>query len=298
MSPLPRHALLPELSLLAVALIWGINIPIMKSGLDQMELYAFNAVRLVLSAAVLTMLSLREIRQGRRPAAALQWRQILIFAAFVSVTYQYCFLMGISRTASGNTGLIISTIPIWTALSARIWLKERLKPMGWCGLLVAFAGTLVVALQKSDLNAAAGSLVGNLFILAAALSWAIGTVYSRPLLAQISPMQLSASAAVIALPFHLAIAWPTLSSAIEALRIPAVWMTVVYSGMFSTGLALPMWNFGVRQAGAAQAAVFQNLVPVIAIVAAWAFRSEPITLAQTIGGVMIISGLLVMRLTR
>lgn len=297
-QPVTRRSLLPEVSLLSVAVIWGVNIPIMKNGLDQMDLYAFNAVRLILSSGILATLAWREFRGGRRPAPALQWRQIFIFAALISVAYQFLFLLGISRTTSGNTGLIISTIPIWTALTARIWLKERLKPLGWFGLLAAFAGTLIVALQKSDPGAVSGSLAGNLLILAAALSWAIGTVYSRKLLTMISPMQLSASAAVIGLPFHIGIAWTSLRTGWASLADPQVVMIVVYSGIFSTGLALPMWNFGVRHAGAAQAAVFQNLVPVVAIAAAWAFRGEPITLAQTAGGIMIIGGLLVMRATR
>ncbi len=40
-----------------------------------------------------------------------------------------------------------------------------------------------------------------------------------------------------------------------------VWKPLTYSGVFSTGAALLMWNYGVRHAGAGQAAIYQNLVP-------------------------------------
>lgn len=114
----------------------------------------------------------------------------------------------------------------------------------------------------------------------------------------ISPTQLSAWSALLGLPFHVLIASSMLGQSIGALAKPSVWLTVLYSGVFSTGLALAMWNFGVRHSGAAQAAVFQNLVPVIAIIAAWLFRGEPVTMNQIFGGSLIISGLMIMRRAR
>ena len=50
----------PDASLLGVALIWGVNIPIMKIGLEQVDVYVFNAIRLVISAIVLATLALRD----------------------------------------------------------------------------------------------------------------------------------------------------------------------------------------------------------------------------------------------
>lgn len=286
---------LPELSLLGVAFIWGINIPLMKNGLDQMPVYSFNAVRLTLSALVLGLLGWQDYRASSRRPQTWPIQKIVVYSLIVSVIYQLLFLLGISRATSGNTGLILSTIPMWTALAARVILQERLRPLAWIGLLVAFAGTLIVTLQKQHPAVRDVSLFGNLFTLGAALSWSFGTIYSRPLMKHIAPVQLSACSAVLGLPVHLAIACAVPGGSLAALPQPEVWMTVLYSGVFSTGLALPMWNFGVRHAGAAQAAAFQNLIPVIAILTAWLFRGEAVTLPQLTGGGMIICGLFIMR---
>ncbi len=286
---------LSDISLISVAFIWGINIPFMKNGLDQMDWFAFNAIRLVFSALVLAGLASNEYRRGHRPAATLRKRNVLVYAVVVSGVYQFLFLLGISRTTSANTALIISTIPMWTALAARVFLLERLKLLAWFGLVVAFAGTLIVALQKPDLELGRQTLIGNLCIVGAALGWAAGTVISRPLLKSISPMQLSAWSAVIALPFHVAIAAPALGESVKQLANPAVLAILLYSGVFSTGLALPMWSFGVRHAGAARASAFQNLVPVIAIASAWLVRGEAAGWIQVVGGGLIIGGLVIMR---
>jgi len=73
---------------------------------------------------------------------------------------------------------------------------------------------------------------------------------------------------------------------------------ILYSGILSTGLALAMWSYGVKHAGAAQAAMIQNLTPIVAMAAAWVWLGETINTAQTLGGGMIIGGLFVMRRSR
>ncbi|MEQ9409636.1 MAG: DMT family transporter [Fuerstiella sp.] len=288
----------PDASLLGVALIWGINIPIMKIGLDQVDAYAFNAVRLVISAMVLALLALRERRAGLLPRPGLTKKKILVYACIVSAMYQLLFLLGIARTTSGNTALIMATVPMWTALLARVFLAEKLRMLAWGGLLTALSGTVIVALQKGDVNVGSDNLVGNFCILGGALAWSAGTVYSRPMLKLISPMQLSAAAAMIALPLHLLFAAGHYQASLPALQSVEIWVIILYSGILSTGLALPMWNFGVRHAGAAHAAIVQNLIPLFAILTAWIARGETATAAQLFGGALILGGLVIMRIGR
>lgn len=269
-----------------------------RIGLEKMDRFSLNAVRLIISAVVLGAFAIAERRQGIQTDRDLSWRPILGYTLLISVLYQLFFLIGVSHTASGTTSLILSTIPMWTALLARTFLGEELKPLAWLGLATAFSGTLTVTLEKGANGFSQNTLFGNLLIIAAAVCWAAGTVCSRPLMQRISPMQLAAWSTIISLPLHLAAAVPNAGAGVRALTSPDVWAVVVYSGLFSTGLALPMWNFGVRRAGAAQAAVFQNLVPVIAMATAWLFRGERVSLFQVIGGTLIIGGLLIMRRAR
>lgn len=331
-----RQVLLADLALLAVAIIWGVNIPVMKVALESgITPYSLNAIRLVVSAIILVGCAGWEYRSGVRPAAGISRIRIIIYALIVSVAYQYLFLMAVSRTTSANVALIMATVPMWTALGARLFLKEILPAMAWVGLFIAFAGTMIVTVQKqvtpvaevtssevavsqttakvsklipgpiidevksrqSDLNAAT-RFAGNMIALLAALTWASGTVFSRPVLKLISPVQLAACSATIGLPFHVLFAWPTLALSMPLLQETSLQLCVLYSGILSTGLALAMWSYGVKHAGAAQATMFQNLSPIIAIVSAWLWRGESISIAQTIGGAMIISGLVIMRRSR
>ena len=297
-TPDSTSTLMSDVALFSVALIWGINIPIMKTGLEQIDVFVFNAIRLVVSAGVLAVFALRERRQGLKPRPGIGVQQLLIYAATIAGVYQLFFLLGVSRTTSGNTALIFATVPMWTALMAWVMLSETLPRQAWGGILLALVGTVIVALQKGDVAAGSEHLWGNLLILGAALLWSAGTVYSRPLMKRISPMQLSASAAVIALPMHLLVAATREQNSMAALQSVDLWLIILYAGVLSSGLALPMWNYGVRHAGAAHAAIIQNVIPLIAIVAAWITRGETATAEQLLGGTLIIGGLFTMRRSR
>ena len=270
----------------------------MKNGLDQVDSFVFNALRLAVSAAVLLSLAILERRRGIRPGSGVSKKQIVIYAMIVSGLYQVLFLLGIARTTSGNVALIIATVPMWTALLARIFLNERLAIIAWCGLFTALAGTVIVALQKGDVAVGDENLVGNLCILGSALAWSVGTVYSRPMLKSISPMQLSGFAATMALPVHLMLAMGRYETGLPVFQSLNIWLILLYSGVLSTGLALPMWSYGVRHAGAAHAAIIQNIVPLIAIAAAWLTRGESASVPQMFGGALILGGLIIMRIGR
>ena len=291
----PQRSVWPDLSLLGVALIWGVNIPMMKSGLVGIEPFAFNAIRLLLSALVLVLFAWRE----KSPVVEMPpglWKQVLLYAVIASGLYQWMFLLGISQTpdGSGNASLIMATVPMWTAVLARILLKETLSGLAKIGLATALTGTLIVSLQKEVIGDRS-ILFGNICMLLAALTWAWATVQSRKVLPYISPMRLSAISSVTMLPFQFVWVATSLTRSLPQLRETSVWIPLVYAGVLSTGLALPMWSYGVRHSGAAQAAVFQNLVPVVAIATAWFFRGEPVTLHQKIGGILIIGGLMLVR---
>ena len=326
--PSERSLWLADLSLLLVAVIWGVNIPVMKIALLKIDAYALNAVRLIVSSVVLLWFARREFINGITPASSLLKRDVFIYASIVSVAYQFLFLLAVSHTTSANVALIMATVPMWTAIGARFFLKEVLPLMAWGGLIIAFAGTMIVTLQKGpaptsntrvvasfqDITSKSeGSTLndnrkdsyrplGNLLALSAALAWAAGTVFSRPLLGKISPTQLSACSATLGLPFHIVIAlvfgWDSVPASAAALKDVSLIACILYSGVLSTGLALAMWSYGVKQAGAAQAAMIQNLTPIVAMAAAWVWLGETINAAQALGGGMIIGGLLFMRRSR
>ena len=306
MSAEPKSHLFADLNLVLVALIWGVNITVMKMAINEMDPYFFNAVRLPLSALTLGICAWLE--QRTRPAVGVDevsrltvFQTFLMMAGFSILTgaiYQIAFAMGMARTTAGNTALIMSSVPMWTAIVSVVFVRERLGRLAWIGLTVTFVGTAIVTLQKVGVTVTAGNVVGNFIVLFAALAWAVGSVISRPILKFTSPIKLAFLATLGTLPIHFWAARSSLSSGAIASIESNTWLCIFYSGIFSTGLAYAMWNYGVQQLGASHASVFQNLVPLVALVFSWFLLGEVVTSVQVIGGMMIIAGLVIVRRNR
>ena len=272
----------------------------MKFALERMDKFALNAIRLTISVVVLgVFVWIMKAPVIDRRAEALPFRRQLMvigcFALFTAFAYQVLFLVGIDATSAGNTAIILSAIPMWIAVLSFFFLRERLPRGAWIGLTIAFVGVLIVSLQKSQ---AGSSLFGNLLMSGAALGWAIGSVMSKPLLKHISPVALTFYSILVTLPFHYLIAAASLGEFGKLFHDGWLAAAIIYSGVFSTGLATAMWNIGVKQVGPSHAAGFQNLVPIIALVTSWFLIGEVPILLQVVGGMLIIVGLIAMRAKR
>jgi drug/metabolite transporter (DMT)-like permease len=284
---------------------------VMKLALNGMDLFLFNAIRLTLSAIVLGVCVWLRTRSRSEAAIADQakldqaappffkkWLTIATFSIMAGGVYQILFAVGMNRTTAGNTALIMSSMPMWTAVLAFCLLREKLG-RAWIGLTITFLGTIVVTLQKGGMSFGSENLAGNGLVLLAALAWALGAVVSRPMLRFVSPIRLAFYSTVGTLPIHFVMAMINGESSGEV----QVWdwqliSCILYSGIFSTGVAYAMWNYGVQQLGPSHASVYQNLVPLIALIAAWFFLSEIISPVQIFGGAMIIVGLFITRRLR
>lgn len=272
---------------------------VMKLAVTNIDVYLFNAVRLSLSALVLGICAWWEARSGRlawleTPKNPLVFAiQVCVFAVLTGAVYQIVFAIGLSLTTAGNTALIMSSMPMWTAVIAFLVLREKLG-LAWFGLLIAFLGTIVVTLEKG-IDGSQSHLIGNGVVLVAALAWAAAAVVSRPMMRFISPIRLAFYATLGTMPIHFLV-YPILGGESQAsIFEPTMMACVFYSGVFSTGVAYALWNFGVQKIGPSHAAVYQNLVPVVALLAAYLLVGEEITWLQTIGGLTIVVGLFLTR---
>ena len=276
--------------------MWGINILVFKHGIAEVNPWVFNALRLVFATITLGLLTWIESRVRPVPKKPFSKFKVFVFAMLTGFFYLLFFVRGISMTTAGNTALIMSAMPMWTALISFFFVKERLPGITLFGLFITFIGTVIVTTQSSgEVSFASEYFVGNLLIMSGSLAWAAGTVLSRPLLHSVSPLQLAFWSALITTPMHLIIISPYIAENWVKATQTITFLEIVYSGVFSTGLAYASWHVGVRILGGSHAAVYQNVVTLVAVIGGWLFLHEQPALAQIAGGLLIVVGLVAMR---
>ena len=284
-----QRATRARVALVLMAAIWGVNFSVAKVALTSLPPLAFNALRFPLAAAVLYV-ALR--RRGRIPIpTSRQFPRLLALGLFGNLLYQLSFVLGLDRTTAGNASLLLAGTPIVTALLSAMVGHERVRPRVWVGVVFTFAGIVLVVWGGShDATAQQHSLAGDLLMLAAVMTWAFYTVGSKPLIDMMGPLAVTAWTIWIGsvgiflagVPSLLTVNWGGIG--------PAAWLSTIYAGGLSIGLAYMIYYYGVSVIGNTRTGSYSNIVPVFALVTAWLWLGEVPKLLQVMGAAVIISG--------
>lgn len=276
-------------ALLLMVIIWGVNFPIAKSALSELSPLSFNALRYPLAAVV--VLIAMQIRGGFRWPVAGDRMRVVMLAILGNVCYQLFFIFGLNNTRAGTASLLLAATPILTALLSAALGHERITTRAWFGVGATFAGiALVVMYGEAETNGTA-SLLGDALMLGASCSWALYTVGSRDLIARYGAVQFTAWTLWIGATGLTLIGIPdVLRTDLRGISAGA-WFGVVYAGALSIGLAYLIWYHGVSQIGNTRTATYANLVPVVALTAAWLQLGEVPLPGQIFGAAVIIAGI-------
>jgi len=283
---------LTDASLVAMALIWGVNFSVVKFGTTLVDPLAYNGLRVALAAVILVAIVL--VGGGelppRRTMAALVGLGVL-----GNGVYQVFFIEGVALTRASDAALVVAASPAFIAVIGRIRGVERISRRGVAGIALSMLGIGLVVWSSAEGGDGRSSLLGDLLVLVGSLSWAVYTVLLKPYTERVGGMQLSALTMVGGAVSLLLVAGPSIARARWA-ALPAMgWGALVYSGVFALVVAYLFWYHGVRVLGPTRTAMYSNLQPVIGVVMAWVLLHERPTAWQWIGTASIMAGLVLTR---
>lgn len=234
-------------------------------------------------------------------AAALIWREplprrrdlfaIAAFGVLFLGVYSVTLNAAERRVDAGTAAMLINTGPILIAILAGIFLREGFPRWLLAGCAVAFAGCLLIGLANTQASSRAGLGIGLLIV--AAFAYATAVVIQKPLLARVSPLQVTwlgcAAATAVCLPFA-----PTLVRELDSASTAAVGWTV-YLGLAPTALGFASWAYALRRMSAGRLASLAYLIPVVAILLGWTLLGETPPWLAAAGGALCIAGVYLAR---
>lgn len=275
------------LPLLAV-LIWSMNITVTRYVADYISPVSISFYRWLVAFVVLTPFMLGKVWRERQLVLA-HWKQLAVLGAFGMVLYQGLGYSAAHYTTATNMGIINAFIPVFTIFVSMLMLKDIPNRFAVVGSMLSFAGLLYVMAQGnfSQLVQSGGHL-GDVMMVLAVFFYAFYGVFLKKWQLQI-PLLISLYVQIIfALLYHLPFVLYLGLDAIDQHNVSSV----LYAGIFPSLIAPLLWMLAVQIIGPNRTSIFMNLMPVCTAIIAKLWLGEAWTIYHSIGGLVILSGIL------
>lgn len=280
--------LLAALALGTTLLLWASSFPLIRVALEayspgEIALMRFAVASILLAAFVLprrVSLPKRADLPGLVAAGLLG-----IFAYPVALGY------GQQSVSSGPAAVLVESAPIFTALFAALFLRERLRLIEWIGILVAFFGVAVIAVGESDGDF--GIAPGAPLLLVAAVATSAYFVVQKPYLARYGALAV-AFYTLLAGTAGLLVFVPSLPEAVRQASLKET-LSVLYLGVFPSAIAYTTWAYALSKLSASRAASYLYLIPPLTFIIAWAFFGETPAALSVVGATVTLAGVAVVQ---
>ncbi len=286
-----RHEAVLDPILLFVAIVWGGNFVAYKYLMALVPAPGLLAARFIaITLILLAVLGWRgRLLRGNTRA---MWLALFPAGVLVMGMQQLSFVTGLDRTAAGEGSLLFATAPVFTALIAAAIGQERIARANWLGIAAAMAGAALVILGGDDARDAPPTRVtGDLLMLASSLGYATFMVISKPLGQRYGALKIVTFAYVFGLLVVAPFGWHDMVAADWGALGALGWLSMAWLVLLAGAFGFVAWYWRIARTSSSRVAVYQYVVPVVAMVAAAVLLGERPTAAQLAGAGLVLVGL-------
>jgi len=269
--------------MLLLAAIWGSSFLFMRSATPEFGAIGLVIVRTSVAAACLLPLLMMT---GKVHVVKQYWRPIL-FVGLVNTAIPFClFSYSTVLLGAGLASILNATAPIFGALVAFFWLKDKLSPLAIFGLFLGFAGVAVLSMVRSgtDLQVSLIPIIGALL---STCAYGIAACYIKQRLSGVNTLAIATGSQVFATLILAPLAlwfWPAQAPSSQA------WLQAIVLGVACTGVAYILYFRLIANIGAARAISVGYIVPVFGVIWGMIFLDEVITPLMLTGAALILLG--------
>jgi len=258
-----------------------------KRALTEVPALTLVLWRFVLSGALFAMLVLVLPGPALPPRRAVPAALMLGF--LVGPLNQGMFFGGLARSTAAHAALLYALTPMGVYLYSVLRGREQASTRAAVGLLLAFAGALVLLLAHG-LRALSGVFTGDLLILGAVTAWVLYTAEGKAFIGEHGALRATAWSMIAGALWLLPLApWFLRPSFILGASV-AVKGAIVYLAFLTSVLSYLLWYWALGRTDASKVAVFSNLQPVATALGAWLVLGERLGWEVGVGGVLVLAG--------
>ncbi|HNB26568.1 MAG TPA: EamA family transporter [Alphaproteobacteria bacterium] len=281
---LPRHIALMVL----VQLLWGVNFAVAKFGIDNFSPIFFVALRFSLVAVLLVFI----VGLPRRDML----KRLVPLSVTMGAMHFTLIFLGMKNLDAATSSIAVQLQTPFAAILAAFFLGETL---GWrriVGMVIAFAGVLLIA-GEPRFSANPWPLLA---VIGAALVWAIGNIQVKTLGDEIDAVTLNGWIAILAAPQLLLASW--LIEGPQWGHVPDVawqgWASLLFQAIVIAIFTYWIWYNMMRRYPVNQVMPFTLLLPMIGVAAGAVLRGEAVTWQMIVGGLATVAGVAIIVIRR
>ena len=285
-----RSAIVANLGLLLMVVVWGAMFPAIERILATWDVLSATAGRH--TVALLGLLLVMSIRERSVPVRRdMPWGRLLLLGFFGMSLTSLMMTLSIELSSGVSAAIASATNPISSAVTARLLHRVPLLPGIVLGAVLSTGGALVSIFGSA--GAAVELRGGEVLVIGANVIWTWYSMMAQRWLAGHSQLQITGLTALTGVAGLYAVLGVAGASGLADFHLdlsPEPVLLVLAAGA-SVAVGNSLWHYGVSRVGVTLAAMYGNLIPVVAAaIAVWA--GTPPTAAQLIGGAIIIAGVL------
>lgn len=282
--------------IVTIGLFWGGNWPAVRFILADIPPFTLRTIGF--STGALLLLGWARWRRLPMRVSRQEWPWLAVTGIFTILGFNLATAFGQLHMPTSQAAIIAFSMPCWALLLGWFLLGQRITKRQWLGLACGQAGLLVL-LGPSALQGGSQGLVGPMIMLAAALSWATGTV----LIKRRGGWE-SHAVVVTGWQFVLcAIPMIIMMAILEPMPRPATWQTSTwlalgYHLLFSITLAQMLWFMNVNRLSIAQATISTLIIPTVGVSSAIMLLGEPLSSKVFIALLLTLAAVAIVMLKR
>ncbi len=275
------------LEFVLLAAIWGASFLFMRTGAREFGAFATAGLRVGIAAAFLVPLLLL---RGEGGILRAHWKLTFAVGIVNSAVPFVGFTFALLTISTGLSSILNATVPLFGAVIAWAWLKDRPTGSRTVGLLIGFVGVALLAWDNASFKPEASGTASGWAVLAclgACLCYGLAASFTKRYLSGLPALVTSTGSQLGAAVFLAPLAWiywPAHSVSLAA------WAAVIALGVLCTGLAYILYFRMIERVGPARALSVTFAIPVFAVLYGVVLLDEKVTAWMLGCAVVIVVG--------
>ncbi|MBI3190588.1 DMT family transporter [archaeon] len=276
------------------AVVSGVSIPANKIFIVNLDPVVFTAIRSVIIGVVFLVLAYW-LNKSRKPKKkkfiSVSWKYLAAIAVIGGSIAFFLYFTGLKLTTAGHAAFLHKTLPLYVAVLAFLFLKEKIGKKYLAAMVLMFLGTMAVYFtQISPAELWMNPQLGDLLVITATILWAVENVISR------KAMKKGENNFIVSFSRMFFGGMILFGTMILLGRTDAL-MTLTNAQLVNIGISTVLlfayvlfFYWSLRYINVSKAAVLLLLAPVISLLLGITFLSEPAPLLQLAGSAVILIG--------